>query len=81
MQYLIGFLYLAIPIGALAFFAISLWQYLRVKKRVKQQPDSIPLVKLKALKIRLIISSLIAGCLAVIVIGFIALLFMAVAFM
>ena len=81
MQYLISFLYLAIPIGALAFFAISLWQYLRAKKRVKQQPDSIPQGKLKALKIRLIISSLIAGCLVVIVIGFIALLFMAVAFM
>jgi len=81
MQYLISFLYIAIPVGAVLFFAVSLFQFLSAKKQNRQQPGSIPPEKLKSLKFRLILSAVIAGVLAAIVIGFIILLFFAVAYM
>lgn len=77
MAYLIQFLFWAIPLGAIAFFIVSLILYLRAKR----QPDSVSGEKLKTRKFLLVVSSVIAGVLAAVVIGFIALMFLAVAFM
>lgn len=77
MAYLIQFLFWAIPLGAIAFFIVSLILYLRAKC----QPDSVSAEKLKTRKFLLVVSSVIAGVLAAVVIGFIALMFLAVAFM
>lgn len=81
MLYLMEFLYFAIPAAAIIFFVVSLCLYLAAKKQNKRQPGSVSLQTLKSRKIMLIVSSVIAGVLAAIVIAFIALMFMAVAFM
>lgn len=77
MAFLIQFLFWAVPLGAIAFFIVSLILYLRAKR----QPDSVSREKLKTRKFLLVVSSVIAGVLAAVVIGFIALMFLAVAFM
>lgn len=81
MLFLMEFLYFAIPIAAIIFFVVSLWLYLSAKKQNKRQPGSVSTSTLKSRKIMLVVSSVIAAILAMVVIAFIALLFMAVAFM
>lgn len=81
MLYFIQFLYFAIPIAAILFFIVSLCLFLSARKQNKQQPGSVSAQTLRKRKIMLIVSSVIAGVLAAIVIAFIALLYMAVAFM
>ena len=81
MLYFIQFLYFAIPIAAILFFIVSLCLFLSARKQNKQQPGSVSAQTLRKRKIMLIVSSMIAGVLAAIVIAFIALLYMAVAFM
>lgn len=74
------FLYF-VPAAAIAFFIVSLCLYISARRKNKAQPGSISLQTLNTRKIMLIISSVIFGVLALVVIGFIALMFMAVAFM
>lgn len=81
MLYLVEFLYFVIPFAAIIFFVVSLCQYLSAKKQNKRQPGSVSPQTLKNRKILLIVSSVIAGVLVAILITFVALLFMAVAFM
>ena len=81
MLYFVQFLYFAIPVAAILFFIVSLCLFLSSRKQNKQQPGSVSAQTLRKRKIMLIVSSVIAGVLAAIVIAFIALLYMAVAFM
>lgn len=81
MLYFVQFLYFAIPVAAILFFIVSLCLFLSARKHNKQQPGSVSAQTLRKRKIMLIVSSVIAGVLAAIVIAFIALLYMAVAFM
>lgn len=81
MLYFIQFLYFAIPVAAILFFIVSLCLFLSARKQNKQQPGSVSAQTLRKRKIMLIVSSVIAGVFAAIVIAFIALLYMAVAFM
>jgi len=81
MLYFIQFLYFAIPVAAILFFIVSLCLFLSARKQNKQQPGSVSAQTLRKRKIMLIVFSVIAGVLAAIVIAFIALLYMAVAFM
>ena len=81
MLYFVQFLYFAIPVVAILFFIVSLCLFLSAKKQNKLQPGSVSDQALRKRKIMLIVSSVIAGVLAAIVIAFIALLYMAVAFM
>lgn len=81
MLYFVQFLYFAIPVAAILFFIVSLCLFLSARKQNKQQPGSVSAQTLRKRKIMLIVSSVIAGVLAAIVIAFIALLYMAVAFM
>lgn len=81
MLYFIQFLYFAIPVAAILFFIVSLCLFLSARKQNKLQPSSVSDQALRKRKIMLIVSSVIAGVLAAIVIAFIALLYMAVAFM
>jgi len=73
--------FFAIPIILIVLFGISLYRYVSAKKQNKVTPGTFSDVEIKKRKIMLIVLSVIAGVLAVIVIGFIALMFMAVAFM
>ena len=81
MLYLMEFLYFAIPVAAIIFFVVSLCMYLSAKKQNKRQPGSVSSQTIKNRKILLILSSVISGVLVTILIAFIALLFMEVAFM
>ena len=81
MLYLMEFLYFAIPVAAIIFFVVSLCLYLSAKKQNKLQPGSVSTQTLISRKTMLIVSSVIAGVLVVVFLAFVALLFMAVAFM
>lgn len=71
----------ATPIIFLVLFGISLYRYISAKKKNKVAPDTFSNSEIQKRKIMLIVMSVIAGVITVIVIGFIALLYMAVAFM
>ena len=73
--------FFAIPIILIALFGVSLYRYISAKKQNKMAPGTFSDAEIKKRKIMLFVLSVIAGVLAVIVVGFIALMFMAVAFM
>jgi len=81
MAYLMQYVFYAIPVAAIVFFAVSLYRYRRAKKENKKNPDTFSTAEIKARRILLIVSSVIAGTLAAVVIAFAVLLGMAVAFM
>ena len=81
LSYIISILYYLIPAGALLFFAGSLISYLIAKRKNKRTPGAYSDAQIRARKICLIVSSVIAGILLVVVLAFIGLLMMAVAFM
>jgi len=74
-------LYYIIPAAALIFFGVSLFRYLHAKHKNRHTPGTYSDEQLKTQKICLIVSSVIAGILAVVVLAFIGLLMLAVAFM
>ena len=74
-------LFFAIPTILIVLFGFSLYRYISAKKQNKVVPGTFSDDEIRKRKIWLIVSAIIAGALAVVVIGFIALLFMAVAFM
>lgn len=71
----------ATPIISFVLFGISLYRYISANKQNKVAPGTFSNTQIKKRKIMLIVMSVIAGVLMVIIIGFIALLSMAVAFM
>ena len=81
LSYIISALYYIIPAAALIFFGISLFRYCYAKHKNKRTPGTYSEEQMKSRKIFLIVSSVIAGILAVVVLAFIGLLMMAVAFM
>ncbi len=79
--FIYDFLFFAIPIAAILFFVISLFRYCSAISKNKKIPGMFPPTEIKKRLILLIVSSVIMGVLLLIVIGFIALLFMAIAYM
>ncbi|MBQ3613801.1 MAG: hypothetical protein II989_06885, partial [Bacteroidales bacterium] len=63
------------------FFGISLFRYCYAKHKNKRTPGTYSPEQMNSRKIFLIVASIIAGILAVVVLVFIGLLMMAVAFM
>ncbi|MBQ8397874.1 MAG: hypothetical protein IJX53_06735 [Clostridia bacterium] len=74
-------LYFGLPAAALVFFVVSLVLYCAACRQNKRAPGSVAPDVLRRRRLMLIVSSLIAGVFAAVVIAFTALLFMAVAFM
>ena len=74
-------LYYIIPAAAVLLFGISLFRYCYAKHQNKRTPGTYSPEQMKSRKIFLIVASVIAGILAVVVLAFIGLLMMAVAFM
>ncbi len=74
-------LFYAVPLAALVFFVVSLVRFIIAKNKYKRFPESFDERNLSKLRMLLIISSVIIGVLLAIVIGFAALLTMAVAYM
>ncbi len=79
--YIYDILFFAIPIVLLTFWGISIYRFVSAKKKNARDPETFSSSEMKTRKIVLIIASVLAGVILAIVIGFIALLFMAVAFM
>lgn len=79
--FIYDFLFFSIPMAAILFFGISLYRYCSAISKNKKIPGTFPPAEIKKRLILLIVSSVIMGVLLLIVIGFIALLFMAIAYM
>ena len=75
------FLFFGIPAILIIFLGICLYRYISAKNQNKVSPGTFSDAEIKNRKILLIVLSVIVGIFAVIVIGFIALLSMAVAHM
>lgn len=70
-----------IPLMAIVFFIVSLVGFLDAKKKYKAEPTEMNAQKKSTAKTLLIVSSVIMGVLLAVIIGFMALMFMAVAYM
>ena len=81
LSYIISYLYYIIPAAAVLLFGISLFRYCYAKHKNKRSPGTYTDAQMKSRKVWLIVSSVVAGILAVVVLAFIGLLMMAVAFM
>lgn len=74
-------LFFAIPIICIAFSGVSLYSYISAKKQNKVAPGTYSDAEIKKRKIIFIVLSVIASVPVVIVIGYIALMFMVIAYM
>ena len=74
-------LYYGVPLLAVLMFAIARYRYCIARHKNKRCPGTFSDAEIKRRKIMLIVSSVVFGVLALIVLAFIALLMVAVAFM
>ncbi|MBQ8799301.1 MAG: hypothetical protein IJZ55_07030 [Lachnospiraceae bacterium] len=74
------FLYL-IPLAAVIFFIISLCNFIEAKKHYKTEPNEANKEKKNTTKTILITASVIMGVLLAVVIGFVVLMYTAIAYM
>ncbi len=81
MSYLSIFAFLSVPVIAIIYFIISLVRYQSAKKKNKQTPDTYNKEEIKTRKKHLIISSCVAGILFAIIIAFVCLFFIGIAYM
>lgn len=79
--YIVQILFWGIPIGTAALFLTSLTLYILGRRRNKKQPDSVPARTQRTRLLLAIISGTVLATLALVVIGLIALLATAVAYM
>lgn len=70
-----------IPLVAIVFFIVSLCNYVAAKKAYKAEPNELNAHKKQTTKTLLIVSSIIMGVLLAVIIGLVALMYMAVAYM
>ena len=78
---LYGILFFAIPAISIVLFIISLYRYISAKKQNEKAPGTFSAGEIKKRKIFLIVLSVIVGVPTAIAIGFIAIMFMAIAYM
>ena len=74
-------LFFLVPAVLVVLFAVSLFMYLSARNKARQNPGSVSPDELSRRKILLIAASVAAGLAVAVVIGIVALLFAAVAFM
>ena len=73
--------FFAIPIVLLALLGVSIYRYVYAKRKNKKAPDTFSAKEIRIRKLILIVVSAVFGVFAAIVIGFVALMFLAVAYM
>jgi len=78
---LMSILIYLIPLAAIVFFIVSLCYFIAVKKQYKLEPGEINMQKKNTAKTLLIVASVIMGVFLVVIIAFVSLMFMAVAYM
>lgn len=74
-------LFFGIPVIFITLFGVCIYRYIYAKKQNKISPGTFSDMEIKKRKTMLIALSVISGIPLVIVIGFVAVLFMAVAYM
>lgn len=74
-------LFYGLPLFSVLYFIVSLKIYLSMRKKNKRKPDSVSPKEFRNAKIHMIVSAVIAGALLTVLIAFLVLLAMAVAFM
>lgn len=82
---MVGILYVlffySVPIGLIVLFFVSLFRYISAKKQNNASPSTFADVEIQKRKIILIVISVVTGVITAIVIGFMILMFMAIAYM
>ncbi len=74
-------LFFTIPILLFAFLGISIYRFVSAKKKNAAEPGTFSQSEMTSRKVLMIVASVLAGVFLVIVLGFVVLTFMAVAFM
>lgn len=74
-------IFYGVPIGTLLFFVVSLYRYLYAKRKNKTEPGSFSPEEMERRKSFLQVSGVMAGVLAVVIIGLAVLLVMSIAYM
>ena len=81
MAYLMQFLFYGIPVLAVVLFVVCLVRYRMAKKKNSQEPGTYSEKEMKQRKLLVAVLGVIAGTFVMIILSFIAMLFLAVAFM
>lgn len=81
MIYLTETMFLGLPLAAVIFWVFCLVRYRLAKKKNTDNPESVTDAQLKVRKWLFIVATVIASAFVLVLIAFVALLFMAVAFM
>ena len=81
MFYLSQFLIYALPIAVLAMFIVSLVRYVRAIRANRRAPDTYGRSQMTARLVWLIVTGVILSAMLLMIVGFMLLLLMAVAFM
>lgn len=79
--FIYDFLFFAIPLLLLVLWGISLYRYVSAKKQKRKISDAFPPEEIRKRAIVFVVLSVIISILITVVIGFMILLFMAVAYM
>lgn len=70
-----------LPVVVVVFYVVCLVRFMSAKRKNRLVPDTFSADEMKKRKIMLIVASVLAGALVLFVLGLIALMFMAVAYM
>ena len=81
LSFIVSAIFFVIPLGALAYFITSLIGYCEIKNKSKKDPTLDLKEILRTRRIHLIVSAVMCGMFLVAVLSFVALLYMAVAYM
>ena len=81
MFYLLQFVTYALPVAAVALFIVSLVRYIRARRANRRAPDTYNKRQMTDRLVWLIVTGVITGVMVLMIIGFMLLLMMAVAFM
>ena len=81
MFYLLQFVTYALPVAAVALFIVSLVRYIRARRANRRAPDTYNKRQMTDRLVWLIVTGVITGVMLLMIIGFMLLLMMAVAFM
>ena len=81
MFYLLQFVTYALPVAAVALFIVSLVRYIRARRANRRVPDTYGRAQMTSRLVWLIVTGVITGVMLLMIVGFMLLLMMAVAFM
>ena len=81
MFYLLQFVTYALPVAAVVLFAVSLVRYIRARRANRRASDTYDKGQMTSRLVWLIVTAMIMGIMVTVILGFMLLLFLAVAFM